>query len=221
MFIIPCKYVQNSCIFECVSSIKKYFPNHKICVVDSKSTTLEYCKYFGNDILFLNQQNENFCDGALWKAYEIFQKEKFFYLIHDSMIIKKNFDFVEQYDFHCISTFPNNSWSSNFNGGISAQKEYVKNSLENTKFKYLDQNDDWCSIFGISFFVSRVLLDELKKMGLNKCLPKNKMQMEASERLWGMCLSQIGIDPSANSLMDVPFHMEKNQYIEKKFLRRI
>jgi len=46
------------------------------------------------------------------------------------------------------------------------------------------------------------------------------MEMEASERIWGMVLYQEGIDVLDSCIMDVPFHVKPNPIINKVFLRR-
>ena len=62
MFIIPCKYIKSSTVFQCVQSILKYHPSEKILIVDSYSDDLEYQKnILTNDNIIYKYQKDNHC----------------------------------------------------------------------------------------------------------------------------------------------------------------
>ena len=44
MFVVPCKYIEQSTIRECVDSILKYHPEEKVMIVDSFSENDSYLK---------------------------------------------------------------------------------------------------------------------------------------------------------------------------------
>ena len=221
MFVIPCKYTSKSPILECVMSIRKYYPNDLIVVVDSDSDDKSYFDLIEKyNVVIEDISNKNFLDGALWYCFNKYDQEEFFYLIHDSMKIKMNFEYVEESDFTCISSFSNTCWAENFEGGSKSQIIFAKEALSKTKYKYLDSNINWHPVFGISFFISRELLSRLKENGLSNYLPCNKMEMEASERIWGMVMYQEGIDVKSSCIMDTPIHIKPNPIISKTFLYR-
>lgn len=221
MFIIACKNIANGPILDCVRSVRRHYPKDLIAVVDSDSDDKSYFKSLEEyNVSIEDISNKNFVDGALWHCFEKYQDEDFFYLIHDSMKIKMNFDYVEESDFTCIASFPNTCWAENYEGGSAAQKEFCKNSLKKTNYQYLESNVNWHPVVGISFFISRNLLSVLKENGLNNHLPTNKMEMEASERLWGMALYQEGIDVKKACIMDTPIHTRPNPIITKICLHR-
>lgn len=221
MFVIPCKYTVNSPIVDCVRSIRKRYPNDLIVIVDSDSDDKSYFDLVEEyNVVIEDISNKNFLDGALWYCFEKYKNENFFYLIQDSMKIKMNFDYVEDDDFTCISSFPNTCWAENFEGGSKAQKEFAKNALAKTNYEYLESEVNWHPVFGISFFISRTLLEKLKSNNLHRYLPYSKMEMEASERIWGMVLYQEGIDVFNSCITDAPFHVKPNPIISKVFLRR-
>lgn len=131
-----------------------------------------------------------------------------------------NFDYVEDRDFTCLASFPNTCWAENFEGGAQAQKDFSKMALEKTGYDYLGPEIDWHPVFGISFFITRNLLTRLKDKSMDKYLPTNKMEMEASERVWGMVLYQEGIDVRESCVMDTPMHTKPNSIISKVWLYR-
>lgn len=221
MFVIPCKYSDKSPIVQCVASIRKHYPDDLIAVVDSDSDDKSYFESLEKyGVVIEDIQNKNFLEGALWHCFEKYPDEEFIYLIQDSMKIKMNFDYVEDVDFTCIASFPNTCWAENFEGGSAAQINFSKNALEKTNYEYLGPEVDWHPVFGISFFISRPLLQTLKDNGMDKYLPTSKMEMEASERIWGMVLYQEGIDVKSACIMDTPIHTRPNPIISKIWLYR-
>ena len=222
MFVIPCKYTDKSPIVECVRSVRRHYPDELIVVVDSDSDDKSYFKSLEEyNVSIEDISNKNFLEGALWHCFDRYQNEEFIYLIQDSMKIKMNFDYVEDRDFTCIASFPNNCWAENFEGGSAAQKEFCKKSLEKIGYQYLESDINWHPVFGISFFISRTLMSALKEKGMDTYLPSNKMEMEASERLWGMVLYQEGIDVAEACIMNTPMHTKPNPVISKIWMHRL
>lgn len=221
MFVIPCKYTSKSPVVECVKSIRKYYKDELIVVVDSDSNDKSYfdkIKEYDSEVLDVG--NKNYVNGALWHCYRKYKDEKFFYVIQDSMKIKMNFDYVEDLDFTCIASFPNTCWAENFEGGSEEHKRLAKELISKTNYKYLESNIDWHPVFGNSVFISRKLLDSLEKNGYDKCLGENKQGEEATERIWGMVLYQEGIDVKKSCIMSTPIHTAPNPIISKKWIYR-
>jgi hypothetical protein len=105
MFIIPCKYSEGSTIIECINSILEFHPNELIVVVDSYSDNNSYFDTIPklSNVKILDQKNNNYEVGALWKSYEIYPDESVYILIQDTIIIK-----------HSLSEFINNDKSYTF-----------------------------------------------------------------------------------------------------------
>ena len=221
MFVIPCKYTPKSPVVDCVKSIRKYYKDERIVVVDSDSDDKSYFdKIIKYDAEVYDVGNKNYVNGALWHCYRKYKDEKFFYVIQDSMKIKMNFDYVEDRDFTCIASFPNTCWAENFEGGSEEHKRLAKELISKTNYKYLESNIDWHPVFGNSVFISRKLLDSLERNGYDKCLGENKQGEEATERIWGMVLYQEGIDVKSACIMDTTIHTRPNPIISKTWLYR-
>jgi hypothetical protein len=89
MFIIPCKYKNNSPIIDCVNSILKFHPDDYIVIVDSYSDDTSYFDLIPKipNVKILNVKNNNYEIGALWKTYEQYPNESVYVLIQDTVII--------------------------------------------------------------------------------------------------------------------------------------
>jgi len=71
------------------------------------------------------------------------------------------------------------------------------------------------SLFGITFYCKRYVLDELKKQNLHMILPKSKIQMCGSERIWGYYLWKLGFDIRISNLRNYWVKDDKTNYITK------
>lgn len=107
VFIIPCFYDgTNQSIFRCVNSILKFYKNPKIVVIDSDSPDKSYFKkLLEKKVTILDVKNKNFDTGAYWIGYKNFPGYKFYYFIHDSIILKKNISFYEKYNLTTLRFF--------------------------------------------------------------------------------------------------------------------
>ena len=106
MFIIACKWNENSRITHLIESIKKFQPDEKIVVVDSDSENKEYFKDIKNECIIEDIKNVNYLEGALWYCYEKYKNEDFFYLLQDSMILKRNIEELKKNEITHLSYFP-------------------------------------------------------------------------------------------------------------------
>ena len=201
MFVIPCKYSEKSNIINVIEQLIKLHPTTKILVIDSFSTDQSYMdKLETYETVVLAEENGNFMDSAIWFAYLTFPDEPYYFFLQDSMDIHANLDELKENIFNSFMWFPvdkellaqGRGWHN------IEQKTYAKNTLEtNTDFKF---KEEFIGLFGITFGCSREVLTKLYKRGMNNILPRNKQEMCASERLWGMCLEQVGIDITQHSI---------------------
>jgi hypothetical protein len=211
MFIIPCKYTKKSNIFELIESINKFHPNEKILICDSESDDKSYLDNFSKyENIEKSFENKGYVDSAIWKAYNDYPEEDFFFIIHDSMLLYRNLDSYKNFDFTSYMHF--DGFFDN-----PEQKNYIKNNIEKTNFEF---REHFTGLFGITFFCKRFILDSLKKKGLDKIIPSNKNQMCGSERIWGMCLEQIGIDIKMSSVVGEYTPRPKSKILGKNFLNR-
>jgi len=228
MFVIPCKYQFTSNIIELVVNINKFHPDEKIMIADSNSKDHSYFlkinqKVKGNN-LYLCHGNNHYCDSAIWEAYFRFKDEQFFFLLHDSMMVYKNMDVFKNYEFTSSNwleikkDMPINTRL--YYSGFSTEKTMIdaKNKLEtHTKFKFLYE---YIGLFGTMFICHRNILDKLYEGGLGNILPTNKETACTSERIWGMCLQQIGVDIRKNTIFQGNMKNFSSEYCIKNFLRR-
>ena len=221
MFVIPCKYSEKSNIRNVVSQLVKLHPTERILVIDSYSNDQSYMddiSQYSNVVLA--EENQHFMDSAIWFAYFTFPDEEHYFFLQDSMEIHKNLNEFKNQEFTSFMWFPvdrellakGRGWHN------PEQKDYARNVLaENTDFEF---PEEFIGLFGITFACQRHVLTKLHERGMSKILPRNKQEMCATERLWGICLKQIGIDITENSiagcLRDQPDPMTfRTEYLTK------
>jgi hypothetical protein len=209
MFLIVCKYDGRDYVVDLVKSIRAHGHNDLVVIVDSDSQDFGYIpKLKDSNVVVCLIKNTGYVDGAVWWAYENFANEKFFYVLHDSMLLHKNLSEYEANKFTSIMKFFG-GWHDD-----EEQAEYIKSSLAGIGLEY---NHDYQGLFGITFFCQRQVLDELKALGLNKIIPRKNVQMRGSERIWGFCLKKIGIDVGEHCIKG-EFHNDDTPEIIQKFI---
>jgi hypothetical protein len=220
MIVITCRNSNINYITNCVKSIRDSGNKEIICIVDSGSPDKSYFKEIEPyNVIIEDINNQNYVDGAIWYCYEKYTDIEFFYFIHDSMIINKNLTPISNNDLTVFSYFEGLPFDS------EAQLIY---SLDKINSVSLDISDvilnSLAGLFGTSFYCKRKILDELKRLGLNKILPTNKLEACASERIWAIFLYKLGIDIRINNLrtfinQNTEFD-NKTNYITKIFAGR-
>jgi len=202
MFVIPCKYTSESKIVEIVNQINKFHTNERILITDSCSEDKSYIEKISNlhkNVIFA-ESNKHYVDSATWFAYSMFPEEKHYFVLQDSMEIHKNLDIFKNFEFTSFMWFSVDKELLNRGRGWHNpyQKFWSKYMIEsNTSFKFVEE---FIGLFGITFITNRETLTKLYDNGLYKILPSDKTQMCAMERIWGMCLSQIGVDITKSSI---------------------
>ena len=209
MFVIPCKYSNsNNFIEPLINSIKLYMPNEKIAIYDSYSEDLSYLDKFEGIDIYCN--NKGYVDSAIWNAYNTYKIEQFFYVLHDSMLLNGNVDYLRNNEFTSYMYF-NSAWDNQY------QINYSKEQINKTQIQW---KDSFIGLFGITFFCKREVLDKLNNVGLSNIIPSNKNEMMASERIWGLALEHIGVDITKNTIKGDFSNRFQNAIIDKFFVGR-
>lgn len=225
LWIVPCRYSENSPVFECISSIKLHHPEDDICLVDSCSENDSYIKNLG--VKFFIRRNKNFVWGALVRAKkEInFNNYKRICLIHDSCTIKKNINEVI-YKSPVTSLQWFQSWKA-AGGSPTGYGFHTQQDMEwaMSEFKRLGikwEEEAFTGLFGSILFCEPNVISELSQIKIDQILPDNKMKCTALERILGYALTcKLGYDIKSNSFLGDHFHFcWENEYIKKVRLAR-
>jgi hypothetical protein len=200
MFIIPCKYSNQSPIQKCVESIINFHPDEKITIVDSNSENKAYFNKFRDvkNVKILDCGNTNYIIGALWKAYRAFPDEKYYILIHDSIILKKPIkkEVLTDNNFYSFMYFPE---YVQYDG----TKEYgfYKKVFSKIEYKIPKQRESINGCFGVMCIIKNNLIKIFDKKGLvDNALANNKLECNMCERLIGICAEQEGFSPKEYNL---------------------
>lgn len=247
IFIISCFYNgSNNSIFKCIDSILKFYKNPKIVVVDSDSSDKNYFKKLvEKKITILNVKNKNYDTGAYWIGYKKYPDYKFYYFLHDSIFLKKNLSFYEKFNLTTLRYFMSINMVGRFKLKKSRDKLYknISNILKKNKtIYYYNGFDDvnqynwclkkikktgyfmpktWISIFGPIFLCRPLVLESLINKKFDKILPKNKIQAQGMERLFGIAFQQEGFDVTNSLQGDINNKKLQKKYAEKKFFNRL
>lgn len=221
MFIIPCKFTNDSPIFECIESIISHHPNEKIVVVDSYSEDLSYIDKIKNlnNVSVLEKKNKHYEFGALKLCYEKYPNEKKYCLIHDSIIIKNSLStFLQDDKSYSIMYF-----YEHVTGDI--QNLSIEHFFKNTNYNFTNKEIYGC--FGTMAIITNKIMKKFEKNKLfENLLPTNKFESQITERILGFCLNEEGCDIKTNSVegdflskyTDVINH--NLHYITKIFIKR-
>lgn len=246
IFIISCYFDgSNNAILDCVASIKKYYLNPKIVVIDSNSPNKTYFNKLRKDnVIVLNSKNKNYDTGAYWIGFKKFSNYEYFYFLQDSVKFKANLSKFEQNTLNTFRYF----LSASIVGGVSFNKtkkiiskkvtdifkkdkkihdlygfnnineiKWTKGQLKKTKF-FLPLT--WVSVFGPIFMCKKIIMTKLKKKNFHKILPTNKEQQMCMERLFGIAFQQEGYDCTQSIQGDNFKKPYKTSNFEKIFLKR-
>jgi len=195
MFIIPCKYSEGkSQIENCINSITLHHPEEKIVVVDSFSDDDSYIGDISkiHNVSVLEEKNNNYIVGALWKTYEAFPDEHHYVLIHDSMIINKP-----------ITKFLEDDQTYSFLYFIQEPQARDQPVIDRFVGPNYTHTPGWpmIGVFGTACILKNDLMKKFINNNLHKTfLPINKDECMVSERAIGVLFSLEGIDFIKNSI---------------------
>jgi hypothetical protein len=189
-------------------------------VVDSNSPDKSYFSEVEQySVIIEDIENKHHIDGAIWHCYEKYTDVEFFYILHDSMIVNKNLTPISKNNLTVFSFFEGLPFDSDIQYNYSMSKvAEVGLDLAGVELNTL------AGLFGTTLYCKRTILDELKRLGLNTILPTNKLEAQASERIWGIFLYKLGFDIRLNTLREFinqnTEFTNKTNYITKIFVGR-
>ena len=190
MFVIACRYSeQHNYILQLVEDIVEFHPDEEIVVVDSDSLDKSYFDILSKyeNVIIEDIQNKNYCVGAYWHAFKKY-KRPFYYMLHDSMIVKGNLDYLKEKDLTTLY---------HFNRNISDFNDLAPKISEETEYDYINEG---CGVMGPIFFCKRHILESIDKKGFSKILPNNKIEAGYNEGSWGFLFESEGYDLKECSL---------------------
>lgn len=197
MFVIPCKYVENSPIFNTVESILKFHPTEKILIVDSYSDNDSYLKHFDKyeNVIISKFKNKHYECGALYYAYEEFPNENYYALIHDSIILKRDWnEFL-----HNDKTY-NLMYFEEMGPFQDREYDHVSKVISLTNYDY-HYNKGHYGFLGSMGVYKKDAIERFNEKGLLKAfLPNDKFESQMTERICCICLVQDGYNVTQNSI---------------------
>jgi hypothetical protein len=195
MFIVPCKFTNQSQLYQCLSAINTHHPEEKILVVDSNSDDKSYFGLLANykNTQLADKINSNYEAGALWIGYEQFPNEDYYVLIHDSLIIKNPISkFLEDDQSYSFMYFPEFVQDP-------LAIDYISKVISLTDYNFKERHI--IGTLGNMCILKKNIITNFVNKGLNKVLfPKNKLESQMGERIIGMCLTQEGVDLTQNNI---------------------
>lgn len=120
--------------------------------------------------------------GALMKCYKENPNFDYYFLMHDSMIVKKP-DFIE--DFNNLGGEVNAWLKFPMFYDYDNQQEYIKSILGSDNAQY--------GIFGPIMLIPRTIITRIIEEGLYPLIPKDKNEQCAWERGWAVIFELLGI----------------------------
>lgn len=250
LFVVPCLFSkEHPHIYSCIDSIKKFYPESDIVIIDSGSSDKSYFERIsGSQIKIEDINNKNYDSGAYWYAYKKYKKfYDFFYFIHDSTILNSKFNIDTNNRFYSIRYFYSFNGMNDYYGHLNNICKFIKiffnkfniNLLEIKKYGFDSENQKkwvedhlklkklkvpkfFTGLFGPMMIIRADLMGELEALGLDKILPSDKEQQKGMERIWGIFLEMLNVNITKQSLQGN--HLKKSSlsqvYIEKIILNR-
>lgn len=224
MFCFSCKYIPQSPVKECVSSILKFHPEEKIVIADSQSEDKSYYDFFSDNqnIDILDNINFNRVPGALLETYKKYPNEPYYVFLQDSVVLKKSLDqYLKSKDeFVSFMYF-------NENAGYEGY-DIIVDKISKTKYKAPEYNQPIYGVFGPLFIIKNEMMVKFKDSGLFDVLTSSsKSECKAFERIFGICAEQEGFSPEKFNIegnymeRHIQVNEDKIEYFKKIFLFQV
>jgi hypothetical protein len=171
----------------CVESIRKFYPESDIYIVDSNSpikSHISILEKMGCQISELN--NLNYEAGAMWDTFTKIDKKKYIFL-QDSTLLLGNIDEFIAKD---MAVFGN--IISNWDGCGQHHINWIKENILKSDYRLEDLKNGFKLVQYNCFIVSKEILIKFKNKNLDKIQPINKVGSCGMERILGIALTLEG-----------------------------
>lgn len=171
----------------CVKSIRNFYPNSEIYIVDSNSSEKSHIpilKKMGCIISDLN--NLNYEAGAMWDTFDKIKRDKYIFL-QDSILLLGNIDEFINKD---VAIFGN--MYSNWYGCSQVHIDWIVSNILNSDYRLENLTNGFNLVQYNSFIISQEILNKFKNKNLHKILPINKIGSCGMERILGIALTLEG-----------------------------
>ena len=224
MFVVPCKYIEQSTIRECVDSILKYHPEEKVMIVDSFSEDDSYLKQFKDyeRVDIFDQKNSEYPPGALIKVMKSCD-EKSYTLIHDSTVMLSSIqsfidDEVEARPFwwyvEAFPWFAHQPWVG----------KYIIDVLNKSKYEIPDMQKQFYAVPFHHCTITNSMAKKILDSGIgDNFYLRNKWDDHAWQRLLGIIFAQENYPANKHSIIGESrpeTDHSNNKYANKMFLNR-
>ena len=239
-FIVPTKAIDlESSAYHTWQSIRQYYPNSKIYIIDSDSPYKGYAERVADEkttVLF--NKNKNYDIGAYLYGMN---KDKFqsnaYVCIHDSVTLKKSLkvNCGEVGCFYRFRSFDGIGESWHTTRARTTNKIWKRYEIQKYQLYGFDNNDQrtftvrnlnklnismpeyFSGVFGPIFYINKYYAKKLYNDFANLDLPTNKNEQKAFERIVGVYLQKNGIDLRKNIIEGeyLSSHLDDAKYIKK------
>lgn len=166
----------------CVNSIRRFYKNTSICIIDNCQTSNIYK---GDNVLYHSNKENGRELGAIWKAYELYPDVDRFIIMHDSTMLINTIPV----DIETNETLFFPFWRTEASG-YSPVIPWVENKLETIGIK-MEYNKEWHSVSGCMCIIDRVLLSKLFYLKANTIIGYLKHEAVGTEILFGYLMKHI------------------------------
>lgn len=193
----------NNYLDECISSIRKFYNDIPIYILDNMVTNNTPLKNIYNNVFYSKNINNNFELGAIWFAVKKWNFVDKFIILHNSMILLQKLpEFIFKDDFVPF-------WQANtidYSPIVPIVEEWLKK--QNI---IMEINKSWKSICGCCCSINTAILKELIKFNYDNYFAKNKSEAVACEIFLGYLIEIILKIKYKNSLYNFPIYKHWSQ----------
>jgi len=202
----------NKYLNECISSIRKFYNDIPIYIVDNMVENNISLENIYNNVFYSKNINNNFELGSIWFATKKWDTVDKFIILHNSMILLQKLpEFIFKDDFVPF-------WQANV-----IDYSPIVPIVEKWLFEQnivMKRNKSWKSICGSCCSINTAILKELIKLNYDRFFATTKKQAVATEIFFGYLIDNILNITYKNVLYKYPiytyYHNEqKSIYIKK------
>jgi hypothetical protein len=204
-----CENIEHvNALYRCVNSIRKFYTDAEIVIVDSNSPSREHLIDLQTNNCFISElRNINYEAGAIWDTFKSYDKEIYVFL-QDSMELLENIDDYLHSEIVVLGGIYRD-WESA--GVISEFSDWSRQNIINSDYIHLDSG--FTIVQFNSMIINKQLLQKLKDKKLDLVLPTNKVSSCSMERVFGIALAQEGYE-------DLAKHQLPQNLIHKQWMNR-